>query len=76
MLIFVPLLAGTWPAMRAIINSYNKILEESTTKLSDVMIELEKNANSVRTIIPDSRTTASESAIQGLVVTFMPKVPI
>jgi hypothetical protein len=64
MLIVVPMLAGTWPAVRAIINSYDKTLEESATKLSEVTNKLEKQANSARNIIQAVTTTTGEGAMQ------------
>jgi hypothetical protein len=54
MLIIVPMLAGTWPTVRIIINSYNEFLEDSASQLQGVVHDLSTQANIVRVAVQDA----------------------
>jgi hypothetical protein len=63
MLIVVPMLAGTWPTVRIIINSYNRFMEESAVRLDKAANALESQATNVRMAVQDTTTTDTGATI-------------
>ena len=59
LLVVVPLLAGTWPAVRLLVNQHNRVASDVATQLEQARVELNQSINDAQALVS---TNASPSA--------------
>lgn len=71
MLIFVPILAGTWPAVRLYVNNHNDAVISSTAILETYISKFDKSKsnleNYINKSIEDSQLARNEKLLEALV---------